>query len=195
MIKRWAIERSPQASLPHARTPSLCLLIELFMNAGIHAQWHAHCSLSSPTMTHSLPAAVWPQDSEWVSLLSQPHSPVCFVFQDACLSADLQYLTVGLSSLSDPCAFLLVYIFSLSIFHSHTKYTLRGRLSDHQIVSQNPYALKWLMFVLYFFLFYKTIVVFTLWYTQHTQVTTVNLSYIIERELNWMEKRRGTWGR
>lgn len=155
MIKRWDIERSPQASLPHARTPSLCLLIELFMNAGIHAQWHAHCSLSSPTMTHSLPAAVWLQDSEWVSLLSQPHSPACFVFQEACLSANLQYLTVGPSSLSDPCSFLLVYIFSLSIFHSHTKYTLRGRLSDHQIVSQNPYALKWLMFVLYFFSIFR----------------------------------------
>lgn len=60
----------------------------------------------------SHPAAVWLQDSEWVSLPNEPHSPVCFVYRAACLSADLQCLIMALSCLSDlpPCLLVCIFV-------------------------------------------------------------------------------------
>lgn len=78
----------------------------------MHDDTHTHCSVCSQMTGHRHPTAAWLQDSEWVSLLSQPHSPVCFVSQAECLYGDLQDLIVCLSCLSDPSlAQLYVFLF------------------------------------------------------------------------------------
>lgn len=100
----------PQASLPHVRT--LSVLIKLLMNTHMHNDTHT----SLPVQSYDRPK--WPYCSvaagQWVSLLSQPHCPVCFVSQDECLSADLQCLIIGLSCPSDPPPCLAIHFFCLS---------------------------------------------------------------------------------